>query len=167
MDKIIGKNLKLEKVIEIAGICKKQKLDLHAFFVVGFPGETKQNIKNTFDFAYMLNKKYDVAPSFNIATPLIGTKLYEEAKKQGYIIEELNSENLMIGSLFKTGGLIKTNEFNPEGLRRDIDKFYKRLFLLQLKKPGYLFKRLIRNPQTFLFKTKILMDFAFSRKKKK
>jgi len=63
LNTIVNKKLKLENVDKAAALCKKVSLDLHAFFMVGLVGETKQNIQNTFNFAYMLARKYNVAPA--------------------------------------------------------------------------------------------------------
>lgn len=167
LNTIVNKKLKLENVVKAAALCKKVSLDLHAFFMVGLVGETKQNIQNTFNFAYMLARRYNVAPAFTIACPLIGTPFYETAKKKGYFTKEPDEKDLFLGGLIQTGGLITTEEFDPEYLRGELNRFYRRLFRLQLLKPGYILKRFLRDPKTFFTKARRLLQIAFSSKIRK
>jgi len=77
LDNIIDKHLCLEDVVQTARMCKQVKIPLGAFYVIGFPGEKKENIQRTLDFGLMLKKKYDVSMVVMVATPLYGTRLYE------------------------------------------------------------------------------------------
>ena len=145
---IINKQLDLNKVIEVAQWCKEIGLDVMAFYVIGFPGETSNDMKKTIDFALQLMKKYDMTPTIFIATPLAGTRLYEVCKEKGYLRQELSSDNLAI----TTGGgaeasLIKTEEFGPGDIALMLHRFirgYKIIFLRNIllfiaKKPVNLF----------------------------
>ena len=51
LDSIVKKNLNLAAVEQAACLCKTIGIDLHAFYVVGFPGETRNEIEDTFRFA--------------------------------------------------------------------------------------------------------------------
>ena len=64
-------------------MCKKIGLKTGAFYVIGFPGETKENMMKTVEFALMLKRKYDVGIHLLFATPSYSTRLYEECKKKG------------------------------------------------------------------------------------
>jgi anaerobic magnesium-protoporphyrin IX monomethyl ester cyclase len=85
LDNIIGKSLKLKNVIKFAEMCKKIGLKTGAFYIIGFPGETKKTMRKTAMFALMMKRKYDVGMHLLFATPSYGTRLYEECKKKGYI----------------------------------------------------------------------------------
>jgi anaerobic magnesium-protoporphyrin IX monomethyl ester cyclase len=85
LDNIIGKSLKLKNVIKFAEMCKKIGLKTGAFYIIGFPGETKKTMTETVKFALMMKRKYDVGMHLLFATPSYGTRLYEECKKKGYI----------------------------------------------------------------------------------
>ena len=93
-DNIIHKDLDLKKVEEVAKICKKIHLKSGGFYIIGFPGEKKENMKETVDFALKLKRDYDVGMHLLIATPSFGTKLYEECLKKGYLTEELTPRAL-------------------------------------------------------------------------
>lgn len=158
LDKIIDKRLDLRTVISSAELLNKYKIPTHAFFVVGFPGETKTKIQTTFDFAAMLLKKYNVVPSVTIANPLFGTRLYMDCKREGYLVKDPTPEDIMLGSHPGGEGLIKTSEFNPHSLRNAIRRFYRRVFLISLWKAPAL---IARDPKAALEKAKGLVNLAF------
>jgi anaerobic magnesium-protoporphyrin IX monomethyl ester cyclase len=149
LDKVINKSLDLNKVIKISKSAKEVGLLVSAFFMIGIPGETKKDIKNTLKFAIMLNKKYDVMPSVTFAAPLIGTPMYDQALKKGYLTKKITPKTLLVASHTTGKGLLKTKEFTPEFLKSEIEKFYSKLTRQQLMKPTYLIKRFIDNPKMF------------------
>jgi len=154
LDNVVDKHLRLEDVINTAKICKEEGIGLSAFYVIGMPGEKKENIMRTLRFALWLDWKYDVYPSLSIASPLIGTRLYEISKKNGYLVEEPTWENLIVASRVYGKGLIKTPDFSPEDLAKWGKSFYRKFILIQalkprtwlnaLKEPG-IYLRLARN----------------------
>ena len=118
LDNIVKKDLKLETVIEVAKWCKDLKIPLTSFFVIGFPKETKQKIQNTIDFAANLYEKYNVLPLLNVATPLIGTVLYEEVVKDQLLVADLTPHNLSGATQpIHGGGMIATSDFTPSDLK--------------------------------------------------
>jgi anaerobic magnesium-protoporphyrin IX monomethyl ester cyclase len=79
----INKRLKLNQVEEFMEHARKAKILVHACFMVGNPGETKETMKETLTFAKKL--KPDTAQFF----PLMvypGTEAFEWAKTHGYLI---------------------------------------------------------------------------------
>ena len=56
LDNIICKSLDLKRVVEVAKICKNIDLKTGAFYIIGFPGEKKENMQKTVDFALKLNE---------------------------------------------------------------------------------------------------------------
>lgn len=82
---IIKKRLDLKKVEETVKLCKKIGIRVDCFFVIGLIGETKENIRETINFARKLKKLGAASVIFSIATPYYGTELYEKAKELGYL----------------------------------------------------------------------------------
>jgi radical SAM superfamily enzyme YgiQ (UPF0313 family) len=74
--------LSLDRVKKVFSYAREIGLNTRAFFIIGLPGETKETIQKTFEFAREL-KANDYF--FNSATPFPGTKLYEIAEKNGWI----------------------------------------------------------------------------------
>jgi radical SAM superfamily enzyme YgiQ (UPF0313 family) len=55
-------------------------LETIAFMIIGLPGETRQSMQRTIDFAIELDP---VIANFSMMTPYPGTKVYEIVKRQG------------------------------------------------------------------------------------
>ena len=118
LDEIIDKKLKLENVINAIKLCQKYRIKTKAFFVIGFPGETKEDILKTKNFSLELYKKYKIESGLLIATPLFGTRLYRVCKSKGYLIKEPDPRMLSIATQADGHGLIKTEEFDPAYLKK-------------------------------------------------
>ena len=114
LNKIIKKPLKLDRVERLVRHGKKIGLIVHGYFVIGFPGETKELMQKTIDFAKRL--KFDVAGIF-IATPLPGTELYGICKEKGYLKPGFTFEKMHYGK-----GNIVTSEFTPEEVEKIASK---------------------------------------------
>ncbi len=143
---IVSKNLDLNSVIESARICQKFKIKTKAFFVIGFPGEKIKDIRQSMDFAVMLRQKYGVVPGFMVATPLIGTKLYDICKEHGYLVREPDSASLAKATQARGEGLIETGDFSPRQLKDLAFEFEKKLAKMDLidkiKNPTAYFRAL-------------------------
>jgi anaerobic magnesium-protoporphyrin IX monomethyl ester cyclase len=70
---VIKKPLDINKLTRIMKECRRLKIDTHAFFICGFPEQTKEDMIN--DYKYAKKVKFDSA-SFHILTPLPGSDLY-------------------------------------------------------------------------------------------
>lgn len=106
---IIHKPLNLETARKNVEKIKQREIDLSANFIVGFPGETWEEIRETIKFAEEIDVDY--AKLF-IATPLPNTKLYDIAKKENYL-----KEGFEFNKHLWTDGWIKTPEFRPQDLK--------------------------------------------------
>ena len=85
---VIKKPLKLDTVKPLVEHCQKIGIDLHAFFVSGFPEETVEEMKNDYRFAKAMNF---TSASFNIVNPIPGSELYEKYPVDFSQIELRNS----------------------------------------------------------------------------
>ena len=112
LDNVIGKSLQLKDVVKAAKTCKEIGLKTGAFYIIGFPGEKKENMLRTVDFALWLEKEYGVGIHVFVATPSIGTKLYEECKRKGYIREDLSSRAFAEARQSCGIPLIETDDFS-------------------------------------------------------
>jgi anaerobic magnesium-protoporphyrin IX monomethyl ester cyclase len=59
---------------------KEVDLETIAFMIIGLPGETRETMQRTIDFAIELDP---VIANFSMMTPYPGTKVYEIVKRQG------------------------------------------------------------------------------------
>ncbi|MFC1511029.1 B12-binding domain-containing radical SAM protein [Candidatus Margulisiibacteriota bacterium] len=121
---IVGKGLKLDRMIQSVKWCKELSLDTMAFYLIGFPGETKENMQETIDLALWLQKKYDLLPSLSIATPLPGTKLEEICVDKGLMQTELSSENL--AKMTQGCYFMDSDKFKAEEIDALLERFYRK-----------------------------------------
>lgn len=112
---IIRKSIDLNKIVDAVKWCKKHKLLVECFFVIGFPGETKNDILESIDFAKYLRKLGVDECSFYIATPFYGTELYNIAKQKGYLRDIFGDEGL---NTLSGEPLIETEDFTVEELKQ-------------------------------------------------
>jgi radical SAM superfamily enzyme YgiQ (UPF0313 family) len=80
--KNIKKGATVERALDFARDCHSLGLTVHGDFILGLPGETKQSIRNTINFAKSLDSE---TIQVSIAHAYPGTELYEYAAKNGYI----------------------------------------------------------------------------------
>ncbi len=85
-DPQILKNIKKGATIDMArrftANCKKLGLTIHGDFIVGLPGESRESIRKTIDFAKKLDNE---TIQVSIAHPYPGTEFYDYAKKNDLI----------------------------------------------------------------------------------
>jgi anaerobic magnesium-protoporphyrin IX monomethyl ester cyclase len=151
LDKVVCKSLDLGKVVEFAKNSQELGLKTGAFYIIGFPGETKENMQCTVDFALDLKRKYDVGMHLFAATPSYGTKLFDECKAKGYLPADLTWNSFAQARQARGVPLITTNEFTPEEVKDIAAKAlaeYKKLSLMgHVKHPGKALRTAFDQPQ--------------------
>jgi len=78
----IKKGATIEMALRFTENCKKLGLVIHGDFIVGLPGETRETIRRTIDFAKRLDTE---TIQVSIAHALPGTELYNYAAQNGLI----------------------------------------------------------------------------------
>lgn len=125
LDNVVKKKLDLEKVKEAVKICKKYKLSVEAFFVIGFPQETESDIKDTINYGKELRKLGCDFCYFFIATPYFGTEMYDNAISNGYLDitkYDINKVSTTTGKyLFKSPNFSKKRLFELQRIANKIN----------------------------------------------
>jgi anaerobic magnesium-protoporphyrin IX monomethyl ester cyclase len=78
--KTIDKKIDLDTIRQAFKNAKEIDLETIAFMIIGLPGETRESMQRTIDFAVELDP---VIANFSMMTPYPGTKVYEIVKRQG------------------------------------------------------------------------------------
>ena len=137
LDNIVNKPLDLEAARGIVRNLRKEGIDTHAFFIIGFPGEKLAQINNTFAYAHSLNLDKMIVFFFN---PLPGTSLYKECLERALIrdADQCEGNNYLISG-------ISDQDWTPEIL----EKIYRReelrfLFRFIFRRPGKFFGKYLR-----------------------
>ena len=77
-----NKGTTLKKAIAMVDACKKNGISVSASFVIGFPNETWETVKQTLKIAKKVNP---YRAQFVVLTPYPGTRLYDEVKSKGLL----------------------------------------------------------------------------------
>lgn len=106
--RLMNKRATLEDGFQAVHQFRKAGVEVAAFFIVGYPGETVSSIEETFRFALELPLD---AISFNVPFPLPGSKLFERVSDID-TNKDWNTENEVT--------FVYNSEFDPRWLRRRI-----------------------------------------------
>ena len=79
------KGVKLERVEEIFNLARKFKIETWAFFMLGLPGENRETLARTIDFAKRLDP--DIA-KFHILKPYPGSEVYDYLRSRNFLLTE-------------------------------------------------------------------------------
>jgi radical SAM superfamily enzyme YgiQ (UPF0313 family) len=75
-----------KKIFEIFELCKKYKIKIAAYLMIGHPKETRKDLEDTKELIFKL--KPDIL-GLSIPTPFPGSRLFEIAVKEGIINEKI------------------------------------------------------------------------------
>lgn len=113
--------------------CNKIGLLVNGCFILGLPGDTKESIRKTIDFAKFLNP--DTAQFYPIMI-YPGTSAFEWAKTNGYIVSEDYSDWLTENGWHKS--VVSRPDLTNEYLLKTCDKARLGFYL----RPRYIIKRI-------------------------
>jgi anaerobic magnesium-protoporphyrin IX monomethyl ester cyclase len=88
--KLINKRITVQKVKQSIELIRGHNIKIGAFFMIGFPEETKQDINCTLD---LIKKSKVDSICLSIFTPYPATKLYDKAMSLGLIPKKIDWEN--------------------------------------------------------------------------
>lgn len=78
--KSMRKGVTKEIIRKAVGLVKEQELPLTVYLMVGFPGETNEDVRQTIEFAKELEADYY---SLSILAPYYGTQIWNDLEKSG------------------------------------------------------------------------------------
>lgn len=106
--KRMKKPINLDKIKPVIEKIKKEGVELISNFVIGFPGDTWEDIRECFQYAESIDIDYVL---FSIATPLPATELYDTCIKGNVLPQDFSFENFKYYGFGK--GVITTKDFVP------------------------------------------------------
>ena len=83
MQKVMQKNLKIDKVEKIVDFIARQGVMVHGAFMLGFPTETEQEMEATIEWA--ARSSFHTAAFFRVI-PFKGTKLFGQVEEAGHAL---------------------------------------------------------------------------------
>jgi len=126
---LMGKGITLKQAEDAIKAAKNVDINVLGSFILGYPGETAQEMDQTIDFSIKLDPDYS---QFSILTPFPGTPIYYELRQKGLIGTEDWSKYTVLDSIVNYEKLGLTKKLVERKLNKAYLKFYIR--------PKYLFK---------------------------
>jgi radical SAM superfamily enzyme YgiQ (UPF0313 family) len=133
--KILNKQITLDQALKAFKLTRRLKIQTLAYFMIGAPTETKEDIMATIDFMKKLNPDF---VQITLLTPFPGTKVYQWALEQNIFNDYWKdfAKNPQIG--FKTK--YWTKELSSDELEKLLTIAYKKFYI----RPIYIIKRLFK-----------------------
>jgi len=123
------KNATLDQARKAIKATKKAGIAAKASFMIGMPGETAEEIRETIKFASELNPTYS---TFGIFVPLPGSEIFNVAKEDGTLLHN------NYGEYFKRTKKVLANQLDDDILKKLIKEAYRKTYL----NPGFFLHRL-------------------------
>lgn len=98
-DVVIKKKIKLETVKPVVDLLKKHGVFVRAYFILGFPGETLDMMRDTKNFSKELKLDWSI---FSFATPIAGSELYAAALRNNNLVSDNLEESTYADFRLKT-----------------------------------------------------------------
>lgn len=139
--KNVNKGITVERMTSFVKDAKKANILLHSCFMVGNQGETKETMKKSLRFAKKINA--DTCQFF----PLMvypGTKAYDWAKENGFLITEDYTKWLTEGGLHNC--VINTEELSADELVAFCD-YARKKYYLSMKYIFYKLAQMLKSPR--------------------
>lgn len=111
LDNIIEKRMKLSDVEKAVATARKVGLNVSCFFVIGFPGETKEDLQKTVRYAEGLKMIGCDTVDINCAVPYPGTRLYRQCIETDQINKDIDWSRLHTAE-----SIINTEEFSAQDI---------------------------------------------------
>lgn len=148
----IQKGTKIEQVRAYIAAAKKAGLNVHACYMVGNMGETKETMQKTLDFAFELNT--DTAQFYPLL-PFPGTRAYKWAKENGYIQGDYNDYVKEDGTI---NSLLELPDLSSEEMVAFCDEARRKYYW----RPSYILHRIVaglKDPEDFKRSIKAFGNF--------
>lgn len=148
----VGKGTTLEQAKNFANTANKLGFIIHGCFMIGAPGETFDSARATIDFAKSL--PCDTV-QFSGLCPYPGTRLYDWAKKNKYLIP--NDWTEWVNKDYEQCTLLTYPDFTSRDINTYIDKGLKEFYL----RPKQIYKMLKNIGSISDLKRKLFGFFSF------
>ena len=130
--KNIKKGVTKAQAIQFTRDCQKLGISIHGAFIMGLPGETRETIRETIEYAKMLDLNSIQA---SLASPYPGTEFYNLCKEQGWISSD---------SFLDEGGhqkcVINYPHLSNTEIFNSVEEFYNKFYF----RPKYILRSIGR-----------------------
>lgn len=127
----IKKGLRTDIAQRFTEDCRKLGIVIHGTFILGLPGETRETIEKTIEFAKRINPH---TIQVSLAAPYPGTALYKQAVANGWL-QENEAANLVNDRGVQLAA-ISYPHLSKEEIFHSMETFYKRFYF----RPGKIWE---------------------------
>ncbi len=120
----IKKGLRIDIAKKFTKDCRDLGITIHGTFILGLPGETRETIQQTIQYAREINPH---TIQVSIAAPYPGTFLYKQAKENGWLPPDDENTHLVDERGMQTAALSYEHLGQTE-IFDSVETFYKRFY---------------------------------------
>jgi radical SAM superfamily enzyme YgiQ (UPF0313 family) len=113
----IKKGIRLEEARQFTADCKKLGITIHGTFILGLPGETRETIRETIEFAKEIDP---FSIQVSLAAPYPGTELYRQALENGWF-----ANGQLVDGLGQQSATLEYPNLSREEIFAALEKFYR------------------------------------------
>jgi len=159
----IKKGVRLDIARQFTKDCRELGIAIHGTFILGLPGETRETIQQTIQYAKEINPH---TLQVSIAAPYPGTYLYKQAKENGWLPPDDESTHLVNDRGVQVVSLEYPHLTRTE-IFESVETFYKR-FYFRAGKIAEITAEMARSPQMMKRRLREGVEFVqFLKRRKK
>ena len=117
----IRKGTRIDRIRQFVRDCKRLGIKIHGTFILGLPGETRETIRQTIEYAREIDPD---TIQVSLAAPYPGTELYAQAVANGWLKKDtlLDEHGLQEAAL-------EYPDLSREEIFRSVEDFYRRFYM--------------------------------------
>jgi len=93
--KLSNKRTNTKQAYDVVRMASSEGISTKGFFIIGLPGETEESAKRTIEFSQSLKQNGLTKADFYFLTPFPGTPIWNDPKKFGITIDDLDFTNYL------------------------------------------------------------------------
>ncbi|MBI3785119.1 MAG: hopanoid biosynthesis associated radical SAM protein HpnJ [Deltaproteobacteria bacterium] len=120
----IRKGTRVDRAVEFMKDCHRLGILVHGTFIIGLPGETRDSIERTLEFAKQIDP-YSLQVS--LAAPYPGTELYKQAMDNGWLGRERERNLVQDGGIQEA--VLSYDGLSSAEMHAALERFYRAFYL--------------------------------------
>jgi hopanoid biosynthesis associated radical SAM protein HpnJ len=117
----IRKGIRVDRARDFVKNCKKLGIKIHGTFIMGLPGETRETMRQTMEYA----RELDVDTiQVSLAAPYPGTELYAQALANGWL-----KRDVLVDEHGIQDAALEYPDLSREEIFRAVEEFYRRFYM--------------------------------------
>jgi hopanoid biosynthesis associated radical SAM protein HpnJ len=139
----IKKGLLVDRAKRFAADCRDLGITVHGTFILGLPGETKETIRETIEFARQVNPH---TIQVSVAAPYPGTELHRQAVENGWLPVGDDGSTTLVSEDGTQLAALSYQDLSHTEILDSVDTFYRRYYF-RAGKLAEMSAELVRHPE--------------------